>query len=94
MNRQKLLILAGVAALLLIAGLGLNAHRNSQQSEAAGGVLFTDLQASLADVAEIRFSKGDGSRTTLRREPAGWTVVERQYPADGARASSCSGSSA
>jgi Domain of unknown function (DUF4340) len=85
MNRQKLLALGGLAALLLIAGIWLSSHRARQQSEVAGGPLFADLKPALGEVAEIRFSKGDGSRTTLRRAPAGWTVVERGYPADGAR---------
>ncbi len=47
-----------------------------------GGKLFNDLTPALGEVSEIRLSKGDGSRTTLRKDAAGWTVVERQYPAD------------
>ncbi len=85
MNRKNLLILAGVAALLLVAGIWLSSRRAAQQGQVAGGPVFTDLKEAVGDVQEIRFSKGDGSRTTLRRTPAGWTVVERQYPADPAR---------
>jgi hypothetical protein len=82
MTRKSFLTLAGVAAVLLGAGIWINANRASQQSGTAAGAVFADLKPALADVEEIRFSKGDGSRTTLRRGAGGWTVVERNYPAD------------
>jgi uncharacterized protein DUF4340 len=85
MTRQQMGILAGVAAVLLGAGVALNVHRAREQSGMGGGSVFTDLTPALAEVGEIRLSKGDGSRTTLRKEAAGWTVVEREYPADVAR---------
>jgi hypothetical protein len=85
MTRKTLAILAAVSAVLLGAGISLFAHRSSEQSEQAGASLFPDLQASLDEVSEIRLSKGDGSRTTLRKESGGWSVVERQFPADSAR---------
>jgi hypothetical protein len=85
MTRKTLGILAAVAAVLLGSGIALLAHRESSQSERPGALLFPDLKASLDQVQEIRLSKGDGSRTTLRKEPTGWSVVERQFPADGAR---------
>jgi hypothetical protein len=85
MNRKTLGILAGLSAVLLGSGVALLAHRESQQSEQPGATLFPDLVASLDTVSEIRLSKGDGSRTTLKKEAGGWAVVERQYPADGSR---------
>ena len=85
MNRKALIPLAGFTVVLLGAGIALLAHREHQQSEQPGTVLFPDLTSSLDAVGEIRLSKGDGSRTTLKKESQGWTVVERQYPADGAR---------
>jgi hypothetical protein len=85
MTRQKYLVLAVAAAVLLAAGIWLNTHRSGQQSVNAGERVFPDLTAALGDVEEIRISRGDGSRTTLRKTPAGWTVVERNYPADPAR---------
>jgi hypothetical protein len=85
MKAGKTLILGGVAAVLLIAGLFLTLNRSSRQAELGGGTVFPDLEKSLGEVQEIRLSKGDGSRTTLRKEAAGWTVVERQFPADAQR---------
>ena len=85
MTRKNFLTLAGVAGVLLVAGLWLSAHRAQQQGNLGGGALFTDLKPALGDIDEIRLSKGDGSRTTLKRGADGWSVVERNYPADGAR---------
>jgi hypothetical protein len=80
-----LAILGAVAAVVLGAGLWLGAHRDSQQSVGDHGALFGDLKAKLGDVTEIRLSKGDGSKVTLRRGDGGWTVVERNFPADAQR---------
>jgi hypothetical protein len=85
MTRKQIAVLAGLTAVLLGAGVSLNVHRTGQQSDLGGGSVFTDLTPALADVTEIRLSRGDGSRTTLRKDAAGWNVVERQYPADTAR---------
>jgi hypothetical protein len=85
MTRKSLLSLAVVAGVLLAVGIWLDAHRAQQQSDMGGNPVFGDLKAALGDVTEIRLSKGDGSRTTLKRGADGWTVVERNYPADGAR---------
>jgi hypothetical protein len=85
MNRQKFMIVAGTAAVLLGAGVWLSVHRTNLQTDRSGGSVFADLKPALGEVEEIRLSKGDGSRTTLHRNADGWTVVERQYPADAAR---------
>ena len=85
MTRRNFLTLAGAAGVLLVAGLWLNAHRAQQQGDMGGGAVFADLKPALGDIDEIRFSKGDGSRTTLKRGADGWSVVERNYPADAVR---------
>jgi len=85
MTRQKLVSLAVLAGILVAAGLWINQHRSNQQGGLGAGVLFADLKPALGDLEEIRLSKGDGSRTTLKRAADGWTVVERNYPADGMR---------
>lgn len=85
MNRQKLLILGGAAAVLLAAGVFFSAHRASQQSQLGGQPVISGLKDSLGEVTEIRLSKGDGSLTTLRRADTGWRVAERDFPADNAR---------
>jgi hypothetical protein len=78
-------LLAGAAVVLLVAGLWLSMHKSSVQGDLGGGSLFADLGAAVGDVNEVRLSKGDGSRVTLRKEGDGWVVVEREYAADPSR---------
>jgi hypothetical protein len=85
MNQKRTLILAVVTVLVLAAGVILSLHRSSSRSTIGGTEIFADLEKSLGQVDEIRLSKGDGSRTTLRKTDSGWTVVERGFPADGTR---------
>ncbi len=40
------------------------------------------LKAQLNEVTEVRVSRGDGSKTTLKKQPSGWIVAERDYAAD------------
>ena len=85
MNKPRGWTLAAITLVLLVAGLWLTLHKASEQSDMGRGSLFTDLTPALGEVSEIRLSKGDGSRTTLRKAESGWTVVEREYPADATR---------
>jgi hypothetical protein len=85
MNQKQFFLAAGTTALLLGSGIWLSMHRSGGQSNLDGGIVFTDLKPALGEVDEIRFSKGDGSRTTLHKNADGWVVVERQYPADAVR---------
>jgi hypothetical protein len=85
MKQGKTLLLGAAAAVLLAAGVFFSLHRSSEQADLGGGTVFADLETSLGNVGEIRLSKGDGSRTTLRKDAGGWTVVERQFPADALR---------
>jgi hypothetical protein len=85
MNQRKFLGLTAAAVVLLAAGVWLAMHRSGEQSDLGGTAVFADLKPALGEVSEVRLSKGDGSRTTLRKAADGWTVVERQYPADASR---------
>jgi hypothetical protein len=88
MNQRKAMWLGAAAVLAVAAGVLLNLHRSSRQADLGGQDVFPDLEASLAAVTEIRLSKGDGSRVTLRKgekDASNWTVVERQYAADPVR---------
>jgi hypothetical protein len=77
--------MTAVAVVALAAGVWLSVHRSNEQSDLGGTAVFSDLKPALGDVSEIRLSKGDGSRTTLRKAASGWIVVEREYPADASR---------
>ena len=79
-RRVFMLLIAGV---LVIAGsLWLVSQRHLEQATLTGDLVLPGLQKSLNDVTEIRVSKGDGTRTTLKKGPTDWLVGERDYPAD------------
>jgi hypothetical protein len=85
MNQKKTLILAAAALLVLAAGVFLSLRHSGEQASLGGTEVFADLEKSLGEITEIRLSKGDGSRATLRKADGGWQVAERQYPANGTR---------
>lgn len=78
-------LLAAAALVLLVAGLWLSMHKSSVQGDLGGGSVFADLGPAVGDVSEVRLSKGDGSRVTLRKAGDAWKVVERDYAADASR---------
>jgi hypothetical protein len=85
MNQKKFITLTAAAAMVLAAGVWISMHRSGQQADLGGGSVFADLKPALGQIEEIRFAKGDGSRTTLHKNADGWVVAERQYPADAGR---------
>jgi hypothetical protein len=85
MTPRRVFILL-VAGILVIAGsLWLVSQRHLEQATLTGDLVLPGLEKSLNDVTEIRLTKGDGTRTTLKKRPADWVVGERGYPADTGR---------
>jgi len=85
MNQKKFLALTVTTVVVLVAGVWISMHRSNEQSDLGGKALFADLKPALGEVSEIHLKKGDGSHTTLRKAADGWTVVDREYPADAQR---------
>ena len=76
-------------AALLVAGLALVAfamwiasQRHLERAALAGDLVLPDLEHRVNTVTEVGLRKGDGTRTTLKKESAGWSVAERGWPAD------------
>jgi Domain of unknown function (DUF4340) len=82
-RRVLLLLIAGV---IVIAGsLWLASQRHLEKATLAGDLVLPGLQKSLNDVTEIHLTKGDGTRTTLKKNATDWIVAERDFPADSGR---------
>jgi hypothetical protein len=82
-RRVLLLLIAGV---IVIAGsLWLASQRHLEKATLAGDLVLPGLQKSLNDVTEIHLTKGDGTRTTLKKSATDWVVAERDFPADSGR---------
>jgi hypothetical protein len=79
-RRVGALIVAALVVILL--GLWLSSRKNANPESIAGQPVMKTLKAQLNEVSEVRVSRGDGSRVTLKKQPTGWLVGEREYPAD------------
>jgi hypothetical protein len=85
MSSRRVLVLF-IAALLVIAGaVWLSTQRHLDRDVTAGQLVLPDLKKSLNDVAEVRLSRADGTRTTLKKKGADWLVAEREFSADAGR---------
>jgi hypothetical protein len=82
-RRVGALIVAALVVILL--GLWLSSRKNANPETVAGQPVLKTLKAQLNEVSEVRVARGDGSRVTLEKQPTGWLVGEREYPADAAK---------
>jgi hypothetical protein len=71
-----------IASAVIIAVAFWVSSRNRHPAPVAGQPVLDGLKAAVNDVTELRIAKGDGTHVTLRRQPATWSVGERDYPAD------------
>jgi hypothetical protein len=76
------LSVAGVVAIGLALWVS---SRNSGEPPAATGPVLPGLEPQLNSVSEVRLTKGDGTRATLRKGATQWQVAERGFPADSGR---------
>jgi hypothetical protein len=82
-RRVVILLIAGV---IVIAGaLWLASQRHLEKATLAGDLVLPGLEKSLNAVTEVHLTKGDGTRTTLKKGATDWVVAERDYPADSGR---------
>lgn len=83
MNRHKLAVLGGVAVVALAAALWSTGTRTPVQDATPSQALVPGLEAALNDITTVRV-RGPGDRVlaTLVRAGDGWTVQERDWPAD------------
>ncbi len=79
---RRVVTLLVAAIVVIVLGVWLSSRKVQIADNAAGTPVLKALKAQVNDVTEVRVSKGDGSRATLRKQPAGWIVGEREYPAD------------
>jgi hypothetical protein len=80
-RRVGILLVSSVVIVILAAWLSSN--RPATKPTLAGQPVMPGFdKGSVNSVTEIKLSKGDGSKTTLRKGSADWSVGERDYPAD------------
>jgi hypothetical protein len=80
-RRVTFLLIAGV--LVIVLAVWLSSKRQGERATLAGDPIVPGLEKSaLNSITEVRLSKGDGTKTTLKRGATDWSVAERDYPAD------------
>jgi hypothetical protein len=80
-RRVTFLLIAGV--LVIVLAVWLSSKRQGERATMAGDPIVPGLEKSaLNSITEVRLSKGDGTKTTLKRGATDWSVAERDYPAD------------
>ncbi len=74
------------AAIVIVAlGLWASSHKGTPPDAGIGQPVLKTLKAQLNEVTEVRVSRGDGSKVSLKKQPTGWVVAEREYPADASK---------
>jgi hypothetical protein len=81
MKQRQVVILLGVGLLAVILGVWLGSSRENPVTT-VGTVVLPGAEAALNKVTEVHLIRGDGTSTTLKPGAAGWTVADRDYPAD------------
>jgi uncharacterized protein DUF4340 len=83
MNQRRMVYLFVAAVLVIGVAVWVSLAKRPQSNETlAGRTVLEGLKPALNEVTEIRISKGDATRATLRKRDADWSVVEREYTAD------------
>ncbi len=77
---------------LLVAGLAvigfamwIASQRQLERATFTGDLVLPDLERNVNTVTGITLRKSDGTHVTLKRDAAGWSVAERDWPADAAK---------
>jgi hypothetical protein len=83
MTPRRVFILLIASVLVVILAVWMSSNRRPQRATLAGEPVLQGLdKRAVNSVSEIRLSKGDGTKTTLKKGTSDWSVAERDYPAD------------
>jgi hypothetical protein len=83
MTARRVTILLIAAVLVIVLAVWLSSKPQVGRGTLAGDPVVTGLEKSaLNSITEVRLSKGDGTKTTLKKGATDWIVGERDYPAD------------
>jgi hypothetical protein len=83
MTARRVIILLISSVLIVMLAVWLSSNRPTAKATLAGEPVLQGLdKRAVNSVTEVRLSKGDGTRTTLKKGTTDWSVGERDYPAD------------
>jgi len=83
MTPRRVFTLLIISVLVIVLAVWLSSNRQTAHPTTAGDPVMQGLdKGAVNSVSEIRLTKGDGTRTTLKKGTNDWSVGERDYPAD------------
>ena len=82
-RRVGVLLVAGLA--IIGFAMWIASQRHLERATLTGDLVLADLERSVNAVTAIALRKGDGTHVTLKKEAAGWSVGEREWPADASK---------
>jgi hypothetical protein len=82
MNARRVAALLAAGLALVAFAIWIASQRHLERAALAGDLVLPDLEHNVNAVTEVGLRKGDGTRTTLKMDSAGWSVGERGWPAD------------
>jgi len=82
MTSRGVTLLFAIGIIVIALAAWISGRGQPGEDSIAGTTVLPGLESSVNDVTEIRITKADRSRTTLRRAATEWIVGERGYAAD------------
>jgi Domain of unknown function (DUF4340) len=79
-RRVGALLVAGLA--IIAFAMWIASQRHLERATLAGDLVLPDLERNVNAVTTITLRRGDGTHVTLKKDAAGWSVGERDWPAD------------
>jgi hypothetical protein len=85
MTARRVALLLAAGLMVIAFSMWVASTRHLERSTLTGDPVLPGLEHAANTVTEVDLRKGDGTRTTLRKDSAGWNVAERGWPADTSR---------
>ena len=83
MTPRRVFTLLITSVIVIVLAVWLSSNRQTARPTTAGDPVMQGLDKNAVNsVSEIRLTKGDGTKTTLKKGTNDWSVGERDYPAD------------
>jgi hypothetical protein len=79
-RRVGALLVAGLA--IIAFAMWIASQRHLERATLTGDLVLPDLERNVNAVTAITLRRGDGTHVTLKKDAAGWSVGERDWPAD------------
>ena len=82
MSPRRVGWLLAAAVAVIGSAIWLSSRRHLERDLAAGELVLPGLEQNVNAVTTVSVRKGDDTHATLQRDGSGWSVAERQWPAD------------